>query len=469
MAKKRKFQSKPEPDPSKNVEEEEQQQQPEQEEQASYEVDKEEEVDTGNAEVPEEGEEKENEEAETKQNAQGTSIPISSMANTTVDDDDIAEEPVEKLLEPFNKEQLMDLLREAAETHPDLLDRIRNQAAVDPVHRKIFVHGLGWDTNAEILINAFKQYGEIEDCNAVCDKISGKSKGYGFILFKHRSGARRALQKPQKKIGNRMTSCQLASAGPVPTMPPAAPPSSEYTQRKIFVSNVSADIDPQKLVTFFAKYGEIEEGPLGLDKQTGRPKGFTLFVYKSIESAKKALEDPHKNFEGHILHCQKAIDGPKPNKQYYHHHNHNHNHNQHHPQHGSHYQRNDNPNFTGTMGNHGSAATPGHMMAHSPAGVPFNQGATQALNPALGQALTALLATQGAGLGLNNLLGTLGSTGVGAPVNQTMSNTSHGMQGAYGSQPVPSNINNGVMGVYGNQPAMQSGYQNGQANAGRPW
>ncbi|XP_042513857.1 UBP1-associated protein 2A-like [Macadamia integrifolia] len=490
MAKKRKFQSKPEPEPSKNVEEEEQQQQPEQEEQVTFEADEEEEqVDTGDAEVAEEEDEieyeeeveeedGEEEEAAAKEGdaqnpsnftasstAPAASAP-STAANTTANDDDDGEEPVQKLLEPFTKEQLIDLLREATDNHPDVLDRIRKVADVDPVHRKIFVHGLGWDTNAEILINAFRQYGEIEDCNAVCDKISGKSKGYGFILFKHRSGARKALIQPQKRIGNRMTACQLASAGPIPPPAPAAPPVSEYTQRKIYVSNVSADIDPQRLLNFFAKYGEIEEGPLGLDKQTGKPKGFTLFVYRTVESARKALEDPQKNFEGHILHCQKAIDGPKPNKQYYHHHN------PHHSQHGSHYQRNENPNFMGAIGNHGSAAaTPGHMMAPSPAGVQFNQAATQALNPALGQAITALLATQGAGLGLTNLLGTLGSTGMGAPVNQTVpSMASHGMQGGYGTQSVASNISPGVMGGYGNQPAMQGGYPNapmGHANSGR--
>ncbi|XP_043723066.1 UBP1-associated protein 2B-like [Telopea speciosissima] len=507
MAKKRKLECKPEPEPEPEPEtatvetvEEEQQQQLEQEEQVPFEVDEEEEqVDTGDAEVAEEEDEEEDEEVDEEvdpeedgeeeeeaeaakegdvQNpsnltASSTAVAASSApwtaANTTADDDDDGEEPVQNLLEPFNKEQLVDLLREATENHPDVLDRIRKLADVDPVHRKVFVHGLGWDTNAETLISAFKQYGEIEDCNAVCDKISGKSKGYGFILFKHRSGARKALRQPQKRIGNRMTACQLASAGPIPPPAPAAPPVSEYTLRKIYVSNVSADIDPQRLLNFFAKYGEIEEGPLGLDKQTGKPKGFSLFVYKTVESAKKALEDPQKNFEGHILHCQKAIDGPKPNKQYYHHHN------THHPQHGSHYQRNENPNFMGAMGSHGSAVpTPGHMMAPSPAGVPFNQAATQALNPALGQAITALLATQGAGLGLTNLLGTLGSTGVGPQVNQNvpqmLNNTSHGMQGGYGSQSVANNISPGVMGGYGNQSAMQGGYPNapmGQGNAGR--
>ena len=60
--------------------------------------------------------------------------------------------------------------------------------------------------------------------------------------------------------------------------------------------------------------------PLGLYKATGRPKGFCLFVYKSAESAKRALEEPHKNVnvDGHILHFQKAIDSPRPVKSQHH-------------------------------------------------------------------------------------------------------------------------------------------------------
>nr|GMD64810.1 UBP1-associated protein 2B-like [Ipomoea batatas] len=275
------------------------------------------------------------------------------------------DEPLEKVLEPFSKEQLQVIIQEAVTKHPDFMENIRNWADKDPAHRKIFVHGLGWDTTTETLTNVFGKYGEIEDCKAVTDKVSGKSKGYAFILFKHRSGARKALKEPQKKIGNRITSCQLASAGPVPAPPPNPPPVSEYTQRKIFVSNVSADLDPKKLLEFFSKYGEIEEGPLGLDKHTGKPKG--------------------------------------------------------------------------------------------PGAVGFNP----AVAPVLGQALTALLTTQGAGLGIGNLLG-------GLPVNP------HG---------VPPVVNNAqgygaqsAAGGYGGHPGMQGGYQNpamGQGGVrpqgGAPW
>ncbi|KAL6988592.1 UBP1-associated protein 2A [Sarracenia purpurea var. burkii] len=363
------------------------------------------------------------------------------------EEEDEDKEPFRKLLEPFSKEQLINLLCLAADKHTDVAASICKVADEDPAHRKIFVHGLGWDTNAETLTNAFKHYGEIVDCKAVCDKISGKSKGYGFILFKTRNGARKALKQPQKKIGNRMTACQLASIGPVPPFPaaqasaatavvvPASSPASEYTQRKIYVSNVSADLDPQKLLTFFSKYGHIEEGPLGLDKQTGKPKGFCLFVYKTIASAKKALEEPHKNFEGHILHCQKAVDGPKQSKSHSHHY----------PNaHASQPQRGDHTSFVG------SAARPGHLMAPAAPAIPANQvAAAQAFNPALGQALSALLATQGASLGLNNFFG---AAGVGASVNPV----------AYGNQGVGSSVTSGFMGSYANQ----VGYQNQQIGQG---
>ncbi|GFZ20596.1 UBP1-associated protein 2A [Actinidia rufa] len=334
------------------------------------------------------------------------------------DEEDFDEEPVEKLLEPFGKDQLVVLIQEAVSKYPDLMESVHKLADADPAHRKIFVHGLGWDANSETLTSEFGKYGEIEDCKAVCDKVSGKSKGYGFILFKRRIGAKKALKEPQKKIGSRMTSCQLASAGPVPAPPPTTPPVSEYTQRKIFVSNVAAEIDPQKLLEFFSKYGEIEDGPLGLDKQTGKFKGFCLFVYKSVESAKKALEEPHKSFEGHTLHCQKAEKGKYSS-------------------------------------GGGAGAGTGHLMAPSGPSMGFNPAvAAPALTPALGQALTALLASQGAGLGLGNLLG-----GLGAQMNQGVPPVMNNP--GYGNQPG---------GSYGNQQVMQGGYQNPQMGqgAGRP-
>ncbi|KAK9272785.1 hypothetical protein L1049_003162 [Liquidambar formosana] len=213
---------------------------------------------------------------------------------------------VQILLEPYSKDQLVDLIVDFAIKDSSLYNRIRDTADRDVAHRKIFVHGLGWDTTRETLTKSFESYGEIEECNVVTDRNTGKAKGYGFVMFKTRQGAAKALKQPQKKINNRVASCQLASVGPVV---PTTAQSQDAMGRKIYVSNVQADVDPEKLRSFFARFGEIETGPIGFDMQTGKSRGFALFVYKTVEGARNVLVEPYKMFEGHQLHCQKATDG----------------------------------------------------------------------------------------------------------------------------------------------------------------
>ncbi|KAL5706457.1 hypothetical protein ACHQM5_024622 [Ranunculus cassubicifolius] len=223
---------------------------------------------------------------------------------------DSKRESVRKLLEPFGKDQLIEILKEAALRNQSIIDRILQLSETDTVHRKIFVHGLGWDCTNETLLATFNQYGDIEIGNVVTDKITGKSKGFGFVLFKTSDAARKALKEPHKKIGNRMSACQLASLGPVPNHPVP-----DSTGRKIYVANVGPEINPEKLRAFFASFGEIEEGPLGFDKVTGKLRGFALFVYKTAEGCKKALEQPNKLFQGCQLQCRKAMEGLSNSKQ----------------------------------------------------------------------------------------------------------------------------------------------------------
>ncbi|KAJ4967033.1 hypothetical protein NE237_018882 [Protea cynaroides] len=211
---------------------------------------------------------------------------------------------IQKILEPYTKDQLIEFICDAAVKDSVILQSIRSTADRDISHRKIFVHGLAWDTTSESLTAAFKTYGEIEDLKVVTDRVTGKAKGYGFVIFKTRAGAKKALKQPQKKINNRVTSCQLASIGPIP----AVQNQQDTTGRKIYVSNVNFDADPEKLRSFFAKFGEIEMGPMGFDVLTGKPRGFALFLYKTQAGAKKALEEPYKMFEGHQLHCHRASE-----------------------------------------------------------------------------------------------------------------------------------------------------------------
>ncbi|XP_055807478.1 UBP1-associated protein 2A-like [Solanum dulcamara] len=217
------------------------------------------------------------------------------------EDESTKRENIQKILEPFSKDQIIQQFKTAASNDPSILSRVTALADNDPTHRKIFVHGLGYDATSEQLLDAFKPYGEIVECKLITDKVTGRAKGYGFVLFKTRVGAKRALKEPQKKIGNRTTSCQLAAMRSSGT-------SQDSGGRKIYVGNVGADVDSEKLRAFFAKFGEIEEGPSGIDSVSRKFKGFAIFVYKSVEGANKALEEPQKSFDGCQLFCKKFVE-----------------------------------------------------------------------------------------------------------------------------------------------------------------
>ncbi|KAL6133084.1 hypothetical protein ACLB2K_065321 [Fragaria x ananassa] len=113
--------------------------------------------------------------------------------------------------------------------------RIRRAANTDVSHLKIFVHDLGWDTTREVFVSAFEPFGEVEDSNLVMDKLTGKAKGNGFVLFKTRRAAFKALREPKKTIGNHCASCQLAFVGldTNTNTNVAAPPSESWSSRKI--------------------------------------------------------------------------------------------------------------------------------------------------------------------------------------------------------------------------------------------
>lgn len=123
-------------------------------------------------------------------------------------------EDIKQLLVSYSKEELVNLIYKTAEKGSRLISAILESADRDIAQRNIFVRGFGWDTTHENLKAAFETYGEIEDCSVVMDKDTGRGKGYGFVLFKTRKGAREALKRPEKRMYNRIVVCNLASKKP---------------------------------------------------------------------------------------------------------------------------------------------------------------------------------------------------------------------------------------------------------------
>lgn len=246
-----------------------------------------------------------------KADENGTSIAFSGV--DTSPSPNLTPDDARKIIETFTHDQLLDILQNAAVRHSDVLDAVRSIADHDTTQRKLFIRGLGFDTTTDRLRSIFSSYGDLEEAIVIVDRGTGKSKGFGFVTFKHIDGALLALKEPSKKIDGRVTVAQLAAigaSGPVANSSTAG--ASDVSSRKIYVGNVPVEMASERLLGHFSGYGEIEEGPLGFDKQTGKSKGFAFFVYKTEEGARASLVDPVKNVDGHQLACKMAVDNKKP-------------------------------------------------------------------------------------------------------------------------------------------------------------
>lgn len=59
--------------------------------------------------------------------------------------------------------------------------------------KKLFVGGLPWATTSEELKELFSQYGEVVSATVITDKMTGRSRGFGFVEFANDADAEAAI------------------------------------------------------------------------------------------------------------------------------------------------------------------------------------------------------------------------------------------------------------------------------------
>ena len=61
--------------------------------------------------------------------------------------------------------------------------------------KKLYVGGLPYATTNDELRDAFAQCGEVEEASILMDKITGRSRGFGFVTMKEDADAEKAIEK----------------------------------------------------------------------------------------------------------------------------------------------------------------------------------------------------------------------------------------------------------------------------------
>lgn len=65
--------------------------------------------------------------------------------------------------------------------------------------KKLYVGNLPWSIRNEELRDLFATYGEVVEAIVITDRMSGRSKGFGFVTFANEEDALRAVEEMNEK------------------------------------------------------------------------------------------------------------------------------------------------------------------------------------------------------------------------------------------------------------------------------
>ncbi|XP_022740174.1 heterogeneous nuclear ribonucleoprotein 1-like [Durio zibethinus] len=172
---------------------------------------------------------------------------------------------------------------------------------MDSDQGKLFIGGIPWETSEDKLREHFSQYGDVLQTVIMRDKVTGRPRGFGFVVFsdpaildtvlqeKHSIDgrmveAKRALSREEQQTsarsGNFNQGRNSGSGGNIRT-------------KKIFVGGLPPTLTEDGFRQYFEAYGHVTDVVIMYDQNTQRPRGFGFISFDAEDAVDRVL---HKNF-----------------------------------------------------------------------------------------------------------------------------------------------------------------------------
>jgi nucleolysin TIA-1/TIAR len=180
-------------------------------------------------------------------------------------------------------------------------------------HFHIFVGDLSNEVNDEVLLQAFSAFGSVSEARVMWDMKTGRSRGYGFVAFRDRPDAEKALSSMDGEwLGSRAIRCNWANQKGQPSiaqqqamqqmgMTPTTPYGHHHFpthgvhsydmivaqtpawQTTCYVGNLTPYTTQNDLVPLFQNFGYVVESRFQADR------GFAFIKMDSHENAAMSI------------------------------------------------------------------------------------------------------------------------------------------------------------------------------------
>lgn len=158
--------------------------------------------------------------------------------------------------------------------------------------RTVFVQQLAARLRSKELIAFFEKVGPVKEAQIVKDRVSGRSKGVGYVEFKDEASVPKAIQLTGQRLLGIPVIAQLTEAEKNRQARVNATETNTTNQvpfHRLYVGNIHFSITEADLMNVFEPFGELEFVQLQKE-ESGRSRGYGFVQFRDPNNAREALE-----------------------------------------------------------------------------------------------------------------------------------------------------------------------------------
>ncbi|KAK9724264.1 hypothetical protein RND81_05G059500 [Saponaria officinalis] len=180
---------------------------------------------------------------------------------------------------------------------------------------KVFVGGISWETTEEKLKEYFGQYGEVTQANIMRDKMTGKPRGFGFLLFSDPSVVDRVLMDTHTLDGRSIEAKRAMSRDDQQNTARNGNnnggrnggTSGNVRTKKLFVGGLPATLTDEAFRQYFESFGHVTDVVIMFDQNTQRPRGFGFISFDNEDAVDRVLENTFHDLDGKQVEVKRAL------------------------------------------------------------------------------------------------------------------------------------------------------------------